>query len=98
MQRLNDHIQDVVHTGCCTNMLRRQIASCVLEKFCENLCLCNRILSPQQVAQIQSDLIFRVLFLRQNSLAGVFWAGENYSNFFMFVVVATIFDFMTEEG
>ena len=37
---------------------QRQIASCVLENFCENLCRCNRILSPQQVAQIQSDLIF----------------------------------------
>ena len=37
---------------------QRQIASCVLEDFCENLCCCKRILSPQQVVQIQSDLIF----------------------------------------
>ena len=38
-------------------------------EFCENLCRCNRILSPQQVAQIQSDLIFCDLFQRQNSVA-----------------------------
>ena len=37
---------------------RRQIASCELEKFGENLCLCNGILSLWQVAQILSDLIF----------------------------------------
>ena len=44
----------------------RQIASCVLEKFCENLCRCNRILSPQPVAQIQTGLIFCDLLRRQN--------------------------------
>ena len=33
------------------------MALCVLENFGENLCLCNTILSPQQVAQIPSDLI-----------------------------------------
>ena len=33
----------------CTLMSLRQIASCVLETFCENLCLCDRILSLQQV-------------------------------------------------
>ena len=38
---------------------QQQIASCViLENFCENLCRCNWILLPQQVAQFQSDLIF----------------------------------------
>ena len=30
----------------------------VLENLGENFCPCNRILSPQQVSQIQSDLIF----------------------------------------
>ena len=44
----------------------QQIASCVLENFCENLCRCNRILSPQQVAQIQSYLFFCDLLHRQN--------------------------------
>ena len=38
-------------------------------EFCENLCRCNRILSPQQVAQIQSDLIFGDLLQRQKSLS-----------------------------
>ena len=37
-------------------------------EFCENFCRCNRILSPQQVAQIQSDLIFCYLLQRQNSV------------------------------
>ena len=37
--------------------LQQQITSCVLEKFWENLCLCNRILSPQQVAQILTGLL-----------------------------------------
>ena len=36
---------------------QRQIASFIPENFCENLCLCNRILLSQQVVQIQSDLI-----------------------------------------
>ena len=48
---------------------RRQVAAknrfvCTGE-FCENLCCCNRILSPQQVTQIQSDLIFCDLLQRQ---------------------------------
>ena len=34
------------------DMSQRQIASCVQENFCENLCLCNRVLSQQQVAQM----------------------------------------------
>ena len=49
--------------------LRRQIAPSVLENFCENLCGCKRILLPQQVVQIQSDLIFCDLLQRQNSVA-----------------------------
>ena len=54
--------------------IRRQVAAtqipwCVLENFCENLCRCNRILSPQQVGQIQSDLSFCDLLQRQNSVA-----------------------------
>ena len=48
-----------------------QIAWCVLRlvNSCANLCLSNRILSPQQVAQIQSDLIFCDLLPRQNYVA-----------------------------
>ena len=40
---------------------------CVQENFCENLCLSNRIMSPQQVAQILSDLILcdKILLRRQ---------------------------------
>ena len=54
-------------------MSRRHVAAtnrfvCTGE-ICENLCRCNRILSPQQVAQIQSDLIFCDLLQRQNSVA-----------------------------
>ena len=50
---------------------RRQIAPSVLENFCENLCGCKRILFPQQVVQIQSDLIFCNLLQRQNSVAAI---------------------------
>ena len=50
-----------VAATCGRDFLQRQIASCVLETFCENLCGCNRIFSPQQVAQF--------FFLRQNSVA-----------------------------
>ena len=39
-----------------------------MENIYENLCPHNRILSPQQVAQIQSDLIFCDLLQRQNSV------------------------------
>ena len=42
----------------CSDASQWQIASCVLENFFENLCLCNRILSQQQVTQILSALIF----------------------------------------
>ena len=57
----------------CSNIVKRHVAAtnhflCTGE-FCENLCRCNRILSPQQVAQIQSDLIFCNLLQRQNSVA-----------------------------
>ena len=48
---------------------QRQIALCVQENFGENLCLCNRVFSQQQVAQILSDLIFCDLLQRQNYVA-----------------------------
>ena len=42
----------------------------VLENLGEDFCPCNRILSPQQVSQMQSDLIFFCdLLQRQNSVA-----------------------------
>ena len=46
-------------------MLQPQITSCVLENFCENLCLCNRILSLQQVAKNQIGLNLCDLLQRQ---------------------------------
>jgi len=45
----------------CSDTSQRQIASSLLENFCE-------ILSPQRVAQILSDLIFCNMLLRQNSV------------------------------
>ena len=62
-------VRRLVAATCCGDTSQRQIASCVREKFCENLCLCNRILSPRKVAQILSDLIFCNMLLRQNSAA-----------------------------
>ena len=50
-------------------MLQRQIASCVLENFFENICLRNRILSLQQVAKNQIGLNLCDLLQRQNSVA-----------------------------
>ena len=38
--------------------LQTQIALSLLQHFYENFCFRDRILSPQQVAQTQSDLIF----------------------------------------
>ena len=49
--RVGTHYATRVAATCGRDFLQRQIASCVLETFCENLCGCNRILSPQQVAQ-----------------------------------------------
>ena len=50
-------------------MLQRQIASCVLENFFENICLRNRILSLQRVAKNQIGLNLCDLLQRQNSVA-----------------------------
>ena len=54
------------------NTLRRHVALCILENFCQNLCLRNRILSGQQVAKSKkSDWICatcwgdKILLLRQ---------------------------------
>ena len=55
--KLQQHVAATDHSICkgratsCSNMSRRQIASCVVENFCENLCLRNRIFSLQQVAK-----------------------------------------------
>ena len=48
-----------------SDMSQRQIASCELENLSQNRCRCNRILSQQQVAQIQIRLIFGDLSRRQ---------------------------------
>ena len=47
------------------DMWQRQIASCELENLSQNCCRCNRILSQQQVAQIQIGLIFGDLLRQQ---------------------------------
>ena len=49
-----DHSVCTGRATSCTHMSLRQIASCLLETFCENLCLCSRILSLQQVAKKQN--------------------------------------------
>ena len=60
-------VSQLVTATCCGNTLQWQIALCVLEKFCKNLCLCNIIFLPWQVAQMLSNLIFWNLLLWQNS-------------------------------
>ena len=58
-----------LHTTCCSIKLRWQINPCILEDFCENLCLRDWILSPQQVAQNQIRLNLCKLLRQQNSVA-----------------------------
>ena len=77
--KLQQHVAVTDHPMCtgrvtsCSNKVRRtsqrQIASCVLENFCENLCLRDRILSLQQVAKNQIRLNLCDLLWRQNSVA-----------------------------
>ena len=62
---------------------QRQIASCVLENFCENLCLCYRILSQRHVAKNQIRQNLCDLSRRQNSVA------ETRSDFSLRCVAAT---------
>ena len=61
------HTRRQVAPTCRDDTSQRQIASCVLKNFCENLCLCNRILSQRHVAknQIRQNLCY--LWWRQNS-------------------------------
>ena len=73
------HFGGINHSLCtgraisCYNKLRDtsqgQVNSCVLVNLCLNLCLSNRILSPQQVAKIQSDSILSDLLRRHQSVA-----------------------------
>ena len=63
----NRHFKVGTHLATsCSNTLQRQIASCVLENFCENLYLRNIILSLQQITknQIRQNLCY---FRLQNS-------------------------------
>ena len=60
-------VKRLVAATCCGDTSHEQIAFCVLEKFCEKLCLCYRILLRQQVTQVLSDLIFCNKLLWQNS-------------------------------
>ena len=57
--RLGDKLRDT---------LQQQIALCVMGNCCENLCFCNRVLLPQQVAQIQPGLILYYFLWWQNSV------------------------------
>ena len=61
----------------CGDTPQRQIASCVLENFCENLCLRNKILSLQQVAKNQirlnlCDLLRRQILLQRQRFSQKF--------------------------
>lgn len=56
--KVSTHLRQQVATTCHGNTSQQQIASCVLNNFWENLSLWNRVLSRQQVAQIQYHLIF----------------------------------------
>ena len=58
-------------------MSQRQIASCVLENLCENICLRNKILSLQQVAKNQirlnlCDLLRRQILLQRQRFSQKF--------------------------
>ena len=66
--KVSMHLRQQVATTCHGNTSQQQIASCVLDNFCENLCLWNRVLSVQQVAQIQYHLIFYDWLQQQNSV------------------------------
>ena len=73
--KLQQHVAATYYSMCtgratsCSNKVRRQIASCVLENFSKNLCLRNKILSLQQVAKNQIRLNLCDLLRRQNSVA-----------------------------
>ena len=77
--KLQQHVAVTDHPMCtgrvtsCSNKGRptsqQQIVSCVLENFCENLCLRDRILLLQQVAKNQIRLNLCDLLWRQNSVA-----------------------------
>ena len=60
-------VKRLVAATCCGDTSHQQIAFCVLEKFCEKLCLYYRILLRQQVTQVLSDLVFCNMLLWQNS-------------------------------
>ena len=81
--KLLQHVAATDHSMCTgratsgSNKVRRQIASCVPEKFCENLCLRNRILSLQQVAKNQirmnlCDLLRRQILLQRQRFSQKF--------------------------
>ena len=63
------HTRRQVAPTCRDDTSQRQIASCVLENSCENLCVCNRILSQRHVAKNQIRQNLCDLSRRQNSVA-----------------------------
>ena len=93
--KLQQHVAETDHPMCtgrvtsCSNKVRRtsqqQIVSCVLENFCENLCLRDRILSLQQVAKNQIRLNLCDLLWRQNSVAATKFSQNSplHTNWFV---------------
>ena len=63
------HTRRQVAATCQDDTSQRQIGSCVLENFCENHSLCNRILSQEHVAKNQIRQNLCDLSRRQNSVA-----------------------------
>ena len=59
----------LVAATCRDDTSQRQIALCVLDNFCENLCLCNRILLQQHVAKNKIRQNLCDLLRRQNFVA-----------------------------
>ena len=55
------HTRRQVAPTCRDDTSQRQIASCVMKNFCENLCLCNRILSQRHVAKKSNQTEFGLL-------------------------------------
>ena len=51
------HTRRQVAPTCPDDTSQRQIASCVLKNFCENLCLCNRFCRSNTLQKIKSDRI-----------------------------------------
>ena len=77
LRQITPYVRRLVAATRWGNTSQRQIASCVLENFHENLCLRNRILSLQQVAKNQirlnlCDLLRRQILLQRQRFSQKF--------------------------